>query len=210
MRIKMIVLITIFLVLSVGCEAQEKLHTPLKEIESGTKEALSVNSLDVANSAVLEADAEPLFFFTVEEMTEAVRTERQAKVKDIMAQINELETLSVIYAPKNEMAGYELQFIEVKPNRVFYRYAPVFSEQAESTLGNEIIITLYRNEEASFDALCDQHGITPDEDGFAYREERGKMYFEQDGMAICVEVPEHMNDYDTIRSLCEMEKIEIP
>ena len=210
MRIKMILLISIFLLLFVGCEAQEKLHTPLTEMESGIEENVSVDSPNAADSAALEADAEPLFFSSVEEMTEAVRTERQAKAKDIMAQINELESLSVIYAPRNEMTGYELQFIEVKPNRVFYRYAPVLSEQAESTLGNEIIITLYRNEEASFGALCDQHGITPDEDGFAYREGRGKMYFEQDGMAICIEVPEHLNDYDTIRSLCEMEKIEIP
>ena len=59
-------------------------------------------------------------------------------------------------------------------------------------------------------SICAQNGIAQDAEGFAYKSENETLYFEQDDTVISIQVPEHMNNYDTIRSLCEMEKIEIP
>ena len=54
-----------------------------------------------------------------------------------------------------------------------------------------------------------QHGITPDADGFIYVPKHGKIFFQMDGTVIGICAPEDMNDYDTLRSLCQVRRIEL-
>ena len=199
------ILLVALLICSVGCAVQEELQIPPVEADSSTE----INN--TAASSV-EADAERAMptFSSVEELTAAVQTERQAKTKSSLARSGDLETLSVTYAPANEFEGFHLRNIEVMPEIVFYYYEPDGESGPYFEWDTGIIFMIYRDPECTLSLLCEPYGITPDEDGFAYNSETEKMYFERDGTAICVKVPEHMNNYDTIRSLCAMKKVEIP
>ena len=205
MKTIQILLISVFLILAAGCTAQEELQIPPVEADRSTE----VNN--TADSSV-EADAELAMptFSSVEELTTAVQTERQAKTKSSLARSGDLETLSVTYAPVNDIDGFQLCMIEVCPDKVFYMYEHEGKEMPYFEWTKGIIFTVYRDTSYMLESFCNQYEIAPDEDGFAYSAEKRKLFFEQDGTIVCIEVPEHMNDYDTIRSLCEMEKIEIP
>lgn len=199
------ILLSILLIFAAGCTLQEELQIPLVEVDSSTE----VN--DTAASSV-EVDAErpmPLYS-SVEELTAAVQAERQAKTKSSLARSGDLETLSVTYAPANEIDGFQLCMIEVCPDKVFYMYEHEGKEMPYFEWTKGIIFTVYRDPSYTLASFCDQYDMIPDEEGFAYDSKMGEVYFIQEDTVISVLVPEHMNDYDTIRSLCEMEKIEIP
>lgn len=200
------ILLVVLLIFSVGCTVQEV--QDLQDLQ--VTEDMSATSSNEMPEGAAEGSAAPLVFYSVEEIPVAVQKERQAKDKDHMAQTHALEKLSVLYAPANEIAGYELWSIDVSRNRVCYRYVPEGEGQGYVEMDRELRITLYRNAEASLDKLCAQFGVVPDETGFAYCAERRMMLFEREGMAISIEAPEHMNDYDTIRGLCEMQRVSIP
>lgn len=198
------ILLAILLIFAVGCTVQEELQIPPVEVDSSTE----VNDT-AASSAEVEAERAMPLFNSVEELTAAVKAERQAKTKSSLARSGDLETLSVTYAPANEIDGFQLCMIEVCPDKVFYMYEHEEKEMPYFEWTKGIVFTVYREPSYTLASFCDQYEIEPDEDGFAYSVEKRKLFFEQDNTVMCIEVPEHMNDYDTIRSLCEMEKIEI-
>lgn len=63
--------------------------------------------------------------------------------------------------------------------------------------------------EFSLNSIGKQLNLKTDADGYIYDIDRGDIYFMQDDTLIGVHVPENMNNYDTLRSLCQMEKIVI-
>ena len=197
-------LITILFValfmLTIGCTVKGEAQSPQVVADGPT----------AGSSGEVSAEAMPKFFSTVDEMVNAVQQERQAKSKDSIAQANELEELSDIYAPANEFDGFQLLDIEVNPYSIFYYYMPVDNTSYRFSSSEGILVTLYRNTEFDASRFFAANGYRPDADGFAYEPENCEIAFIQDDTAMSVQVPEYMNDYDTIRSLCEMEKIEIP
>lgn len=199
----------LLLLLSVGCEAREEVQYPPEEIVENAEANLTEEPVVEANYESVEVCEEMPVFSSVEEMTEAVRTARREKGSSALAQSGGVAELAVFYTPENEMEGFKLLNIEVTPDRIFYRYIPD-EEDSVFSYDTGIMVKVFRGREYTMSSICNQLGAMPDEDGFAYVPDRAEMYFTQDQTVISVRVPEHMNNYDTLLSLCEMEKIEIP
>jgi len=209
-----IILLAILLLLSAGCMSQVKKQNPADGPVQENSAVEMKDSVEIKQpaSVSLEPSAEvaSMIYSSVDEMTAAIHTERQAKDKDVMARINDLERLSVVYAPANEFEGFQIHHIAVNPYSVFYYYTPEGDTLPGFSYSTGILVTNYRNTKFDTRTFFANNRLHPDEDGFAYDEEMREMTFIQDDAVISIRVPEHMNDYDTIRSLCEMEKIEIP
>ncbi len=159
---------------------------------------------------VPEEEMEPLWYDSVPALVDAIRAERTALQKHQIAADNRLEGLSVLYAPAAAYAGFELFKVEVNPYSVFFYYLPEDDESEQIDFEKDIIVTIHRSDAFTMDSICAQHGITPDTDGFAYAPKHGKIFFQAEDTVIGINAPESMNDYDTLRSLCIMERIEIP
>lgn len=201
--------LAVLLLLSVGCEAREEVQQPPEEIMENAEENITEEPKVEANYGSVEVCEEMPVFSSVEELTAAVRAAREEKGSDALAQSGGLAELFELYAPANEIEGFALLSIEVTPERIFYRYSPV-EEGNYFSYSTGILVKVFRGREYTMSSICNQLGAMPDEDGFAYVPDRAELYFTQDQTVISVRVPEHMNDYDTLRSLCRMEKIEIP
>lgn len=199
----------LILLLFVGCETREEVQQPPEEIVEHAEANITEEPKVEANYESVEVCEEMPIFSSVEELTAAVRTAREEKGSDALAQSGGVAELAAFYTPANEREGFELLNIEVTPERIFYRYSPV-EEGDYFSYATGIMVKVFRGREYTMSSICNQLGAMPDEDGFAYVPDRAEMYFTQDQTVISVRVPEHMNDYDTLRSLCQMEKIEIP
>ena len=158
---------------------------------------------------VEECEAMPIYS-SVDELVSAVQTERQAKTASPEAQSGELESLSVLYAPANHIEGFQLKNIEVYPKQVFYYYVPEGEALPYFSWKKGIVISYFREPVTNESAFFAKLGLTPDEKGIVYSAAESDMYLIQGDAGIYISVPESLNDYGTIRSLCEMEKIEIP
>ncbi len=91
---------------------------------------------------------------------------------------------------------------------VFYYYAPEKTEAQYVDDAEDITVTVHRGSAFTMESVCRQAQITPDADGFAYAPKKSKIYFQQDDTVISIHAPASMNDYETLRSLCRMERIE--
>lgn len=99
--------------------------------------------------------------------------------------------------------------IEVYPKQLFYYYVPEGEELPYFSWKKGIVISCFREPVTSENEFFAELGLTPDETGVVYSAVGSDMYLVQGEAGIYISVPESLNDYDTIRSLCEMEKIEI-
>jgi len=204
------ILLTILLIFAVGCAVQEKVNETPAHVVEANHDVADTDEPEAPRVSVSAAERVSLTYDSVEKMIEAIQTERQAKSKDGMAQVNELEALSVVYVPAESLSGRRLQQIEVSPYAVFYYYMPGGTAAAEFSDTEGIIVSCYREPEYNPDTFFADNGLIPDEDGFVYEEEKNKMTFIQDDGIISVRVPDNLNNYETLRNLCEVEKIEIP
>lgn len=209
MKKTLILLLFILLVFTVGCTVQDEAKEPPAEVAETSCDEVEA---DVSEDPAVDmgAEAEPMLYSSVEEMMEAVQTERQAKSKDGMAQLSKLDELSMVYVPAESLSGRSLFLIEVSPYAVRYYYMPGGTAAPEFSDTEGIIVSCYREPEYNPDTFFEDNGLVPDEDGFVYEEEKNKMTFIQNDGIISVRVPDILNSYDTLRSLCEIKKIEIP
>ena len=153
-------------------------------------------------------DGVPFICGSVQELVDAVRIARQAETKDPTAQNNHLEALSVLYAPAADLDTIRLKEIQVTPHCVFYYCAP--AQQEDGQAGSWFEIGVYRDPSVTMELFCQRCETKPDADGFGYREDCGPIFFQLEDTVVTVSGPEGMCDYDTLRSLCRMDRIEIP
>ena len=153
-------------------------------------------------------DGVPFICASVQELVDTVRAERQSETKDPAARNVRLEELSVLYVPLADPDTYRLVQILVTPDCVFYYFTP--AQQEDGGMENCFEIGVYRDPSVTMDQFCKRFETEPDADGFGYRADCGPIFFQQDDTVITVCGPEGMCDYDTLRSLCQMERIEIP
>jgi len=120
------------------------------------------------------------------------------------------ESLTTVYTPPEEIEGFTLWNIELFSFGMTYYYNPgeVLLDQFDWNRG--ITYTIFQNGVITFKSVCETSEVFPDEDGFAYDAKRNNMHFEEAGIAVSIHVPEEPNDYDTLRSLCELEKVTVP
>lgn len=120
------------------------------------------------------------------------------------------EPLTTVYTPPSKIEGFSLWNIELSHIGITYYYNPGEAPQDQFDWNRGITYTIFQNGVITFKSVCETSEVVPDEDGFAYDSMRHSIHFEQDGIAVSIHVPEHMNDYDTLRSLCRMEKVTVP
>ena len=197
---KKVCIILLAALLLSGCHARKEAQAP----EMQPTEAAPVTQMPEE----IAVDAESLWFDSVEELAEAIRAARQGKM-DQTARDNRLDELSVLYAPAETCPGFRLFKAEVNPYSVFYYYVPEENEALYIDDAEDITVTVHRGSEFTLESVCKQAQITPDADGFAYAPNKSAIYFQQDDTVISIHAPESMNDYDTLRSLCRMERVEL-
>ena len=215
------ILLTILLTFAVGCTVQESEQSSLEadystEMSEQPVSAEIMADETVADEAVVdeavdveECEAMPIYS-SVDELISAVQTEKQAKTASPEAESGDLESLSVLYAPANNIEGFQLKYTEVYPKQVFYYYVPEGEELPYFSWEKGIVISYFREPVTNENEFFAELGLTPDEMGIVYSAVESDMYLVQGDAGIYISVPESLNDYDTIRGLCEMERIEIP
>ena len=156
-----------------------------------------------------EAEAVSCVFPSVEAMMEAVEAEQHAFWKDQIALNNRLTEIDAVYVIAQDRESFELHSVEVTPNYIFLYYGSQDPESGMVVGPEDMIVTTHRGRDTTMESVCAEHGISPDGDGFAYCEEHGVLYYEQDGTILSVSAPAGRNDYDSLRALCELERVEI-
>ncbi len=197
---KKVCIILLAALLLSGCHARKEAQAP----EMQPTEAAPVTQMPEE----IAVDAESLWFDSVEELAEAIRAARQGTM-DQAARDNRLDEISVLYVPAETCPGFRLFKAEVNPYSVFYYYVPEENEALYIDDAEDITVTVHRGSEFTLESVCKQAQITPDADGFAYAPKKSAIYFQQDGTVVSIHAPESMNDYDTLRSLCRMERVEL-
>ncbi len=177
---------------------------------SGCKTQEAANSADVQeNEPEVDAEPESCIFSSVEELVNAVQDARKTQSSDPIVISNNLADISVLYAPSEVYDQFQLLLIEATAYRIFYYYKPTEDSSDKVNFSENITVTVCRGSEYSLESIGKQHGLTADADGYIYNASKEKIYFMQDDTMISIHVPENMNNYDTLRSLCQMEKIVI-
>ena len=197
---KRICIILLAALLLSGCQASEQTQAPETQPTNVAPETQPTEEIAV--------ETESFWVDSVEELAEAIRAARQGKM-DQTARDNRLDELSVLYAPAETCPGFRLFKAEVNPYSVFYYYVPEENEALYIDDAEDITVTVHRGSEFTLESVCKQAQITPDADGFAYAPKKSAIYFQQDGTVVSIHAPESMNDYDTLRSLCRMERVEL-
>ena len=198
--VKKICIILLAALLLSGCQASEQTQAPETQPTNVAPETQPTEEIAV--------ETESFWVDSVEELAEAIRAARQGKM-DQTARNNRLDELSVLYAPAETCPGFRLFKAEVNPYSVFYYYVPEENEALYIDDAEDITVTVHRGSEFTMESVCKQAQITPDADGFAYAPEKSSIYFQQDDTVVSIHAPESMNDYDTLRSLCRMERVEL-
>ena len=178
-----------------------------------TRDGISIPFAELGQEAAPSdgsADYDPLVFCSVQDLVDAVRSERQTDQKDPAAQFNCLEDISTLYVPAAE--SLRINEIWVDPNCISYNCTLVPADVRQDESENHYEVQINRDTSSSFDEFCKKHHMEPNADGIALWDgstDTGPIYYQQDDAIITIIGPGGLGDYDTLQSLREMEKIDI-
>ena len=199
-RNSLIGVVAIMILCAVGCQKGE-------QNEADTEDTRVV----ATQNASLVVDSEQALLTALTNAKTLART-----TQDVASQNNNLAAIDVYYAPKACPSGFELFAAEVNSYRIFYYYMPTDLEEKPDYFDNScgIIITVARvdavNSEDPLAALEQQQNLTRDENGVLYDAAKKKLITQVENTWVSVVVPtESLNDYNAMRSMCEMERIVI-
>ena len=184
---------------------------PPAEVQETEPPAETEEIYEFDDAPVIESEGEAAYciFPSVEALTDAVRAEQEAFWKDAVAYGNGLADVSAVYVPAQDYEGFRLFQVAVNPYYIFQYYIPLDSASDMVFDPEDIVITQSRSREMTLESVCAPHGISPDGDGYAYSAKHGDLFFERDGTVIFISAPEGMDDYDSLRALCELERVDI-
>jgi len=172
-------------------------------------------------STELVLEDTPVIFDSVSDLTKAINNAKIiASLYDYdIISFHRLVSVDNLYIPNIEFNDYRLYRIEVTEYRLRYYFMPskLFIENAEDMRydpyeGIEIVFALPIDIVDSNDPLrplIDQTRLSLTEDGYLYDWMRSYLYIPINGTWMAIYVPDKYNDYDTIKSICPIDTIEI-
>ena len=165
---------------------------------------------------------ETLYFEDQEAWVNAIENAKQNQKNDLDLTDEELllVDLETLPYPTAEISGYYLDRIRVMEYVIFYEYFPVAEKTEEKDVGKkwENMIQYSFNREKGVDVvdgfavvaeqMRSQNGLYPTEDNVIYNDVEGEITFRVGMSYGCICVPQSMNNYETILSLCTYDLID--
>lgn len=118
------------------------------------------------------------------------------------------------YAPAKEFPGFRLMEIVLSKDRLVFYYVP--NDHDSKWFSRETgILVMYSLEEPAdpnkhpMSVIADYYSLPKTDTGYLYIEDANTIYFELGAAWMSIMVPDSMNDYETLKSLCVAEKISL-
>lgn len=221
MKIKCAIIVCLTVLLFSGCalaNANDAAGTSERSKDTSTgsqkEETKEVSgSSEIFDDSDIISDPAPVVAGTVDELIEAIRESKTAAEIDAQAKIAGLNTIESLYVPTAEIDGFELRFIEVNKSFIFYYYLPESVDASDTLyvdLDRDIEITFLRgNYDDPMSIPEEQFHESPNEDGIIYLPYMRNLFAPVGDTIMTVRVPESLNNYEYMKSLCKAELIEI-
>jgi hypothetical protein len=131
---------------------------------------------------------------------------------DVRHASHKVDEITEFYFPHVEIRGYELRSVGILEGVMFFNYAPIGVDSISARLKDDVISVHVRCAER-FDPSVEDHFRTESEyrisRGYGYLTESGMVYDREQGNIIArlgntsirIDVPQHMNSYETLRDL---------
>jgi len=171
--------------------------------ENATDVAVEVEGLDIERA--------PLYVDSVDELINAIIDVKQGKAADT----NNISALNALIVPDFTIDGYYLMKIEVTKVSIFYYYTPLTVSRSDGFVDydRDYVVTVRRSEYVNksdpLQPLIDQLNLTPDEDGFLYDSKNREITFAYENVWVSIRVPDGVNNYQKIKSLCSVKTLKI-
>lgn len=213
-RILLICMILTLVILS-SCGVQNNAESTDGESETKSSNYLYEIDKESADAAIevegLDIERTPLYVDSVDELIKIINDVKQGKEIDT----NNVSALDALIVPNFTIDGYYLMKIEVTKVSIFYYYTPLTVSRADGFVDydRDYVVTVRRSEYVNksnpLQPLIDQLNLTPDEDGFLYDSKHREMTFAYENVWVSIRVPDGVNNYQKIKSLCSVKTLKI-
>ena len=156
----------------------------------------------------------PTSFDSIQELVSALKAGTYASAQGTSYIQSARQKMDAIYVPAAIPDGFVLWGLDMNEYRISYFYAQ--EEDAKESIfpSSRGIVVVFSLEPSDTGAhplagIADQYEIPINEEGYIYSPEDNKIFFAPGNTRMAITVPDSMNNYDTLKSLCVVERIGI-
>ncbi len=162
-----------------------------------------------AQAAAEAPDPEASAFASAEVLAAGVRQARETAVGDRTEAQAVLAALDEVYAPDAEFDGFELLGVEAMEGFLIYYYMPADGPAYDGfDYRRGISVTVCTDPAVTLEQVCGELGLTVGPDGFAPDTEHSQLFFEQEGRACSLQMPEGA-DPETMKAFCKIKRFPV-
>ena len=155
-------------------------------------------------------DPEATAFSGVEALLEGVALAKDTDLKGRTEAQNILAGLDEVYAPDADFEDFELLGVEALEGYLVYYYMPTEGPAYDGfDYRRGISVTVCTDSSVTLEQVCDQMGLTPEADGFAYDAEHQQLFFSQDGYTCSLQMPEGTADPEAMKQYCKLRQFPV-
>ncbi len=157
-------------------------------------------------------DAAPIVYRSLDDMLADLTDGSMKHAENSNFELFGLDQVQSLYIPAFERDDYRLHFVEMKGDSAKYYYVPseCDAQTADLYLNSiSIIVTivdLKQHPSSTPEGMVASGRFEWKEEGYAYSQVYRQVAFAVENAGIVIRVPDHMNDYNTIRSLCKVQR----
>lgn len=169
---------------------------------------------ELASTTNIAASEIPPTFYTVQELVDAIKSGVYTDNTGTYAMESISKNLPELYAPSSNFDGFSLIKIELTEYRLIFYYAPEDAvdklfDYSTSIVAAYCVEKLPYSDLTPMDVIAKQFELSKTADGFLYDASRNTIYFEVGESWMSISVPDSMNTYEVLKSMCSATKISI-
>lgn len=118
-----------------------------------------------------------------------------------------LPNQTYFYLLEKSFPDYRFHMVEVTRQDISFTYVPDVPYSFYTPNTGILVRIEFGKQEDSLDKLAEQLGISRTPEGHLYVKEHRQVYFIAENCRVSVQVPEAMNDYNTLKSYCSLKAV---
>lgn len=190
-----------------NCTSEDPLRMTLSTEDLKAIDPLKKSPTDTTN---VETEEQSPSFSTVEDLADHLNS--SSSEKDNTTQSVQVAK-KYFYRPAADLSGYELWKIEENKNNITFWYLPTGTKTSSflPSVGIEYVYLCreFETKEAAMEAMRGFSKQEPTADGIIYEANWNRAFFLAEKSIMMVRVPNNMNTYEQIKSLCVATRYEV-
>ncbi len=209
MKKPILILLALSLLLAVFSGCAKKAETPSPEEAAATAGSSEQSETQQPPDAAEVPDPEATAFVSAESLAAGVRQARETDAQDRTEAQSILAGLDEVYAPDAAFEDFTLLGVEAREGYLIYYYMPSDGPAYDGfDYRRGITVTVCTDPSIILAQVCEELGLELGPDGFALDAEHNQLFFEQEGCACSLQMPEG-TDPETMKAFCRIKRFPV-